>query len=591
VTKLVQDWVRDGTTNGGVTLIDGSAPVYFAEGLGGMSGDPAMAPFLDVTYGPSSAKPTVYNPGARNIYGLSSGGTDPAFNTTCVSYPACAGGTMGTAMVRYLGAGFVRFGFNLRCSDAGRGQRYRAGQDGKWDSLYRLLQDLYGSTNHKYRVIPIIQFGNNPTCPAGHADWGPQLTDFIHYLHAVNKGAYWRAGSQGQFRIPSPLPMTYFEIGNEVDNTTENKPPLYDNYPLQYATAARALVNGLNNRDDFRVLTAGMESPTSYYDPTVCQLPASYQQNVRIAVDALTKATAYGVPANRMAVGVHPYSYNTNDPRYWRNFGRIYHQNYILPRGVCLDLGLMIHIWSGDSQYASEPRFPANTRDQLPIVFSEINWRSSLNDHDLNCPLYTTYTRDAHRYAWIQQYQTLNGPSVRAVLEPRSREVGCEGSYLIDLFTWMHDRYRSYVENPQTSRLVVGWFEGSDGSGDVITGMLSNRAVLKLDTIHNLGLYYVSGGETLAGIPSDGGPSHYIHPTQIHEPIHGRRPTNIDFQHYPHGFTYSHDPKEYDKVVYIPHCSDTLVTNSLSRKHPTTTIANAFMRLLKTGCYDTNDKV
>ncbi len=381
MTKLVQGWVRDGTTNGGVTLIGGSAPVYFAEGLGGMSGDPAMAPFLDVTYGQSSAKPTVYNPGARNIYGLSSGGTDPGFNTTCTSYPACAGGTMGTSMVRYLGAGFVRFGFNLRCGQT-------AGRDGQWDSLYKLLQDLYASNanpqlnRNKYRVVPIVQFGNNPACPAKHADWGPQLTDFVHYLHAVNKGTYWLAGSRRQFRIPFVLPMTYFEIGNEVNNLRENPPPLYDNYPLEYATAAHALINGLHNQGDFRVLTAGMEAPTAYPDQKICgydpnlqvPMPATYQQNVLTAADALAKATAhpYDVPTNRMALGVHPYSYNTNDDRFWRNFRETYYHVYVAPRGECLDLSYMMHMWSGD-YYSRGPRFPAGTKDQLPIVFSEIN--------------------------------------------------------------------------------------------------------------------------------------------------------------------------------------------------------------------------
>ncbi len=157
---------------------------------------------------------------------------------------------------------------------------------------------------------------------------------------------------------------------------------------------------------------------------------------------------------------------------------------------------------------------------------------------------------------------------------------------MIDLFTWMHDHYRSFVENPQTSRFIVGWFEGSDGPGDVLIGKMGPRThpvTIKLDTIHNLGLYYVNGGETLTG-PSDGGPSHYIHPKPLQRP----KPTNIDFQHYPRGFTYSHDPKQYDKVVYITHCRDPLVKNP-TRWHPTTTIANAFMRLLKTGCYDTND--
>jgi len=79
--------------------------------------------------------------------------------------------------------------------------------------------------------------------------------------------------------------------------------------------------------------------------------------------------------------------------------------------------------------------------------------------------------------------------------------------------------------------------------------------VFQLATIHNLGLYYLDNGQTLVGLPLDRG---LIKPKEAPQlPA----PKNLDYRYYPRGLSYPHNPTQYDKVLYIQHCRDTLVKN------------------------------
>ena len=61
VTGLAQQWAQDSTTNGGLTLVSGGAPVRFASPQGAGGDAPALAPYLDVTYAPAASPPAAYS--------------------------------------------------------------------------------------------------------------------------------------------------------------------------------------------------------------------------------------------------------------------------------------------------------------------------------------------------------------------------------------------------------------------------------------------------------------------------------------------------------------------------------------------------
>jgi len=168
VTSLVQGWVRDNTTNGGLTLVGtGDGLARFTSPLGAGGGDPSQAPYLDVAFGnagtggataasvaaavPTPAPAPVpsgpFNPdGAASIYGLSGVYTpdlpasghgypaslshnDPAcYNSSRtvnnvpapnINNVACTGGSIRiSAVATKLHASFVRFNVKLACGDA-----------------------------------------------------------------------------------------------------------------------------------------------------------------------------------------------------------------------------------------------------------------------------------------------------------------------------------------------------------------------------------------------------------------------------------------------------------------------------------------
>jgi len=167
VTSLVQGWVRDTTTNGGLTLVGaGDGLARFASPLGASGSDPAAVPYLDVAAGetgnrgaeqgvaaaaavaaavPTPAPAPVPTPpfnsdGASNIYGVSGGFTADGptavggmpvpveRDSTCYNYATgkntnaiSCGGQNGairvSAVTNKLNASFVRFNVNLACNE------------------------------------------------------------------------------------------------------------------------------------------------------------------------------------------------------------------------------------------------------------------------------------------------------------------------------------------------------------------------------------------------------------------------------------------------------------------------------------------
>jgi len=161
VTSLVQGWVRDNTTNGGLTLVGaGDGLARFTSPLGAGGGDPNAVPYLDVAAGEAGTgsagqranaavapdipipPPVPFNgDGASNIYGVSGGFTadgplaaggaavpverDPTCynyatgkNTNNISCGLRLGGAIRvSAVVGKLNASFVRFNVNLACNE------------------------------------------------------------------------------------------------------------------------------------------------------------------------------------------------------------------------------------------------------------------------------------------------------------------------------------------------------------------------------------------------------------------------------------------------------------------------------------------
>ncbi len=161
VTSLVQDWVRDSTANGGLTLVGaGDGLARFTSPLGAGGSDPAAVPYLDVAAGDggngsagqranAAVAPDIPVPppvpfngdGASTIYGVSGGFTADGplaaggapvpveRDSTCYDYThnkntnaiSCGGSLNGairvSAVASKINASFVRFNVNLACNE------------------------------------------------------------------------------------------------------------------------------------------------------------------------------------------------------------------------------------------------------------------------------------------------------------------------------------------------------------------------------------------------------------------------------------------------------------------------------------------
>ncbi len=601
VTGLIRRWVDDSTTNGGFTLTSDAAAVLFGQGTG--SGGAAITPYIDVTYrdvhgadaatahtevsaADAPAAPILYNPGAQSIYGLSGGGDNPAFLLQCNAL-VCANGELGVNRVRDLKASFMRITVSFSCNPT-------AAEHGRFDATYKLMRAAYDAG-----IIPIVTLQNNPSgggkCLVYDWDGGDKnakagpVYDFIHNMHSDVPGTRVHLlrmpdGKPLQFRFP--LPMTYFEIGNEVNIAK----PRYVNYEHQFATAARALFLNLGSQGSYRVVTAGFSGPTATQTDFCTNNEGGTNTNATgntflIASKAIKGARDAGVPVAHLGLAVHPYGYWTPPGYYWQNYHSTYGQNFNIagqqhPYGECLDLQQMLMTWSG----RNNPQYlPHDTIGKLPIVFTEINWKAGGGQsYDTNCdnrsPIPPTrfyahfYTKDATH------------PHNGVYPAPRDGVTGCEGSYLADLFTWMHGH--NYTQDPQHSPVVVAVFAGGDGTEndtpvnrDPKAASPTNPAPCFKDNaghcfsykVHSgLGLYYIDGGQ-------------YMDPRTgaillcAHNPLN-RTDTGCNYQ--------DTNQADYEqKVFYIDkkYCRNRDIANPY-RRYPTTTIDTVFVKLRNSGC-------
>jgi len=486
VTDLVRGWVRRPATNGGLTLeSDGSQLRVAVPGRVGRDA-PAFAPYLDIVYGPRTSVSSAYRAhivqprdrGLGSIYGVSGDFAGPCGQIEC-------GNKLGVNQAAYLGAAYLRVTASLNCgtrSPSHPGMTWWNGHGSNTaapfspSSVYAVLSNAYADG-----LVPIITFGGASCAPyLRPLVWGSEIQDFLTYMKQYSDSN--TPSGQSLFNQLTAN-RTYFEIDNEInfDGTYGFGQGKFgasyggSNYPWGYAaifmTAAGALNKTLGNAP-WVALTSGMTLPTAdgempCYDTSNGKQNNPLPPNIGLAAAAIQGAEGAGryngyplnVSTSHLGVAVHPYGYDTQEylsgtqiPRYWVNY---YGTNYsgtsdvygpnIHYGGICGDLQDMIYTWTA--------AFPA----PIKVVFTEDNYESS------DC---------------------LNND-------------GCEGTYMVDLFTWLHD-HNSY-DNAAISPLIVAWFTGVDFSYyDGRTKQTVNRP---------LGLYKVdtSGGQNWdkqVGIPA-----------------------------------------------------------------------------------------
>lgn len=435
VTGWVRRWVQDGRSNAGLTLAGANRPTLFASPLAAGSGTPATAPYLDIIYGARPAlEPAFYDPGANTVFGIS--GTFGNCTTTGTICSNQTDNALALDQEQRLGGKYARFTVVLSCSSSSPGSSYwnsNTSDPFNVGSSYQLLSKAYAD-----QIIPIVTFApnnedkkNDGICNNGmvqdNTTWFLEIANFIDNMPKPPVGR-----------------AIYFEIGNEENANASFY--VHPDYPTIFNGGATALCYHLNllltgqsrcatiANYTIRILTGGMLQPTS--DRASCQYPTG-NTNIVEAENAIAKAENTGlVPVAMLGVGVHPYKYNTPaNQGYWKNYygpssggaGRYGNNTYA---GICGDLASMLSLWTSD---ASLPAV---------VVFTEDNW-SPDPTHEGNCPV---------------------GPN--GDLTPI---IGCEGTYLVDLITWLGD-HRPFTD-PLSSPIRVAWFRGADGSPPLYLGL------------------------------------------------------------------------------------------------------------------------
>jgi len=195
VTSLVQQWVQDGTTNAGLTLVGTGLPLRFASPLGAGSDLPAYAPYLDITYAPAKKKPTTgpYDDTGHSIYGVSG-----SYVTSGRCNSRACNGDLKLATAKQIGASFFRVSVALKCDG-----NYDSGSKGYWstfgkagtaafgnaDSIYNMVSEAYTQRG----LIPVVTFtaadaagspclsylGNPIQNPPILNNWTNEMTSFI----------------------------------------------------------------------------------------------------------------------------------------------------------------------------------------------------------------------------------------------------------------------------------------------------------------------------------------------------------------------------------------------------------------------------
>jgi len=408
VTSIVNQWVQNGRTNNGLTLIGTGDPVLFAalEGVGDR--DLAVAPALDITYAPPApsagpapriASPRAtprtsrsatysYNDGQYYVYGIANTFETCGSSVTDGFTIECPGFKMNVASVgTQLAGGFVRFPVQMPCPGASG--------ESVWDAAYRVMGAAYA--NGLTPIANLLPPGAGQ-CVLTPDNWYSEAQDFIRNVHASPYG------------IPNPVPATYFEIGNEPNINGGQ----YPDYPNEYALAARALYACANPNCSgltwpfYKMVTAGVVAPTteaaySSGCDNVTTLSIDYAQ------EGVSTAENNNVPASYLGVAVHPYGYQTQN-YYWAN----YHDEGYSYQGPCRDLAYMDQLWTTD--------FP-NT----PILYTEVNFDSGIGNFPASSDPSLYYKQ--------------------------------EGAYLADLFTYFTDHN---LNTTSSSPYRVMWDRGID---------------------------------------------------------------------------------------------------------------------------------
>jgi len=190
---------------------------------------------------------------------------------------------------------------------------------------------------------------------------------------------------------------------------------------------------------------------------------------VLIMKEAIKEARAAGVPLAHLGLAVHPYHYSTDDRSrtgpYWRNFYQMY--PYIAPDGTpytnryagpCYDLAAMIATWHARNFAGLN----------LLLVFTKDNW----SDHPEVTPS-RPQPNGTHKLDGTQACSNVDG---------------CEGTYLVDLFTWLYDHRQLYHTDGDAaySPLRVAWYHGADKAEPAVFAQIGQGG---------LGLYKVEGAQ------------------------------------------------------------------------------------------------
>ncbi len=400
VTGLVQGWVQNRGTNGGLTLVGTGAPVLVASPLGAGDDAPALAPYLEITYAPPAPMPAKVSAGLARavassthralaslprqspkgfvpsygvIYGMAG---EFALNSECPSstYLVCSvqrsNQTRTLVPTRAVQNGqsdsppgvrgsYMRFAKVLPCPPT-PSQTPTVPGPTFYDNNSNLLENTLKDA-HAAGLIPIVVFNEDGGCATGgitggysalydqiyygtRTYWYQYMADFVTWLYS--KG-FAKNGDANQ------LPFMEIEIQNEPNNPSANSYQfLY--YASKFGQASGALYSyfGANGygEDHYLILTGGVAAPQAQATNTNA---SGCFNNLRIIHDAIEAAYANGVPvrnykasppqAPMVGMALHPYSYITSpitDTGYWQNYSPAH------PYGnACRDLGDTLNRW------------------------------------------------------------------------------------------------------------------------------------------------------------------------------------------------------------------------------------------------------
>lgn len=388
---------------------------------------------------------------ATSIYGVSGDFADCqksyANPVTCsnghLSYSAAFGnqntGNPTDAGTDGLGASLIRFQSFLPCTPS------TLIPADKWNNTFTALKEAYSK-----HLIPIVNFlppnyvpprklGQTlispgcPTTPIAPETWYNDVSSFAATLYSLQLTP--------QSGIPKTLPPTYFEIGNEPNDGKPSTEKRYGepngvsagNYPNDFAQAARALTDELQSDRSgtsypfYRILTAGVVKPTALYGAEGQKMCGrgtkinNYAVMDTFAGAAIKAAKNIGVTHN-LGVAVHPYGYVTQpDGQDWKNYIGLGQT----PSGVVIKPGLGGRTYGSPcSNLEAMNRTWTSHFPGLPLVYTEINSSSGLGPH---------------------------GDSTEK-----------QGTYLIDLFSYMYRHHKSAVMHPSTDVYRIAWYRGGD---------------------------------------------------------------------------------------------------------------------------------